>query len=160
MSISAETNTTKISRLIQKLSRLQDITSKFGLRSIFEDWDSSSLENSLDVDTETHQDREILKMSRPRLIDTTDKFCGCQDRAKGFQDWYCIKNIPELWQGVPYYLSLNSIKYFFWWAPLLAFKTIPILFGLVMGHRFGPKPIIEIRLSYPPPTHHRNFLMS
>ena len=31
------------------------------------------------VETETHRDFEILRMSRPRLIETL-KFCGCRDR--------------------------------------------------------------------------------
>ena len=44
-----------------------------------QDRDSSRLGNSVVVETETHQDWEILWLSRPRLIET-GKFCGCRER--------------------------------------------------------------------------------
>ena len=37
------------------------------------------LQNIVDVETETHRDFEILRMSRPKLIETL-KFSGCRDR--------------------------------------------------------------------------------
>ena len=43
------------------------------------DRDSSRLEISVVVETETHRDWEILWLSRPRLIET-GKFCGFRDR--------------------------------------------------------------------------------
>ena len=43
------------------------------------DWDSSRLRYFLDVETETHWDWEISRMSRPRLIET-GKINGCRDR--------------------------------------------------------------------------------